>query len=87
MGVTPSRTPADESAKRQGWTAGSAGRSFRVQHWEYDADRLDGFDYDIGAVLVRSTVAADELELVAALVAWQLRPTEFGYPRDTDDPR
>ncbi|MET8358907.1 hypothetical protein [Micromonospora sp. NPDC005171] len=57
------------------------------EHWEYDADRVDGFDYDIGAGLLRSTLAADETQLLTALQLWQLRPRQFLYAWDSGDPR
>ncbi|MEY2229389.1 hypothetical protein [Streptomyces sp. BF23-19] len=62
------------------------GRRFRLRQREYDADRLDGFDHDIGAVLVASADAADEAALRAVLTAWGLRPDAFVHPWETDDP-
>lgn len=50
-------------ARRQGWTRSDHGRTFGLEHWEYDADQITGFDYDIGAVLVRSTTVTDETRL------------------------
>jgi ABC-type glycerol-3-phosphate transport system substrate-binding protein len=62
-------------------------RSFRIEHWEYDADLLDGFDYDIGSTLLRSADAANEVELLTVLREWQLDPDQFQYAWDTADPR
>jgi hypothetical protein len=58
-----------------------------LQHWDYDADRIDGYDYDRGAVMIRAAAAADEAELLTTLQAWQLRPDQFRYPWQTDDPK
>lgn len=55
--------------------------------WDYDADRVDGFDYDIGAVLVRATTVRGEAELAVALQAWALRPEQFRHSWQTDDPK
>jgi hypothetical protein len=74
--ITPVTTPGTDHA-----------RAFRLEHWEYDADRIDGFDYDLGAVMIRAATAADEQGLLAMLQAWQLRPGQFRYPWQTDDPR
>ncbi|GGR77355.1 hypothetical protein Snoj_79530 [Streptomyces nojiriensis] len=84
--VTPARSPADDRARDEGWTRGDTGRRFRLKHREYDGERLDGFDHDIGAVLVASAEAADEAGLLAALTAWGLHPDAFAYPWETDDP-
>jgi len=50
------------------------------------ADQLDGFDYDLGAVLIQDATAHDEAELITMLQAWSLRPDQFLYPWQTDDP-
>jgi len=71
----------------RGWVGSDRTRRFRLRHWEYDGSRIDGWDYDIGAALVREASADDESELLVALRAWQLRPDELAYPWDTDDPR
>lgn len=63
-----------------------AHRSFRLTHWEYEADRLDGFDHDIGAELVRSATAANEADLALVLTAWHLTPDCFVHPWESDDP-
>ncbi|WP_327180601.1 hypothetical protein [Streptomyces sp. NBC_01334] len=64
-----------------------AERSFRLGHWEYDRDRIDGFDYDIGAVLIGSADATDESELITVLHAWGARPGLFVYPWESADPK
>ncbi|MGQ5648451.1 hypothetical protein ACUJ8H_00045 [Streptomyces sp. EKR5.2] len=85
--ITPVSTPADAQARQQSWKRTDPARGFRLQSWDYDADRILGFDYDIGAVLVRDSTAADESELATTLEAWGLRPDQFLYPWQTDDPR
>ncbi|MFB7292793.1 hypothetical protein [Actinacidiphila glaucinigra] len=85
--IRPAITPADAEASRQGWKRADRARTFRLQHWEYDADRISGFDYDIGAVLINDATVTDEPELTTALEAWQLHPELFLYPWQTDDPR
>lgn len=51
------------------------------------ADRLDGYDYDIGAVLVKAATVVSELELTAILEEWGLHPERFVYPWHSDDPK
>jgi hypothetical protein len=85
--ITPGSVDADAQARAERWTHRSTARSFTVQHWEYDADAIDGFDYDIGASLLRSATAADESGLLTLLREWHLDPTHFRYARDTADPR
>ncbi|WP_405674967.1 hypothetical protein [Streptomyces canus] len=70
----------------RGWVHSDAERSFRLEHWEYDRDRIDGFDYDIGAVLIGSADATDESELITVLDAWGARPGLFVYPWESEDP-
>ncbi|GGZ36900.1 hypothetical protein GCM10010343_75030 [Streptomyces avidinii] len=85
--ITPGRVGADDRARDEGWVRADARRRFRLEHWEYDEDRIDGFDHDIGAVLVDSAEAADEVGLAAALAAWGIRPDVFVHPWETDDPK
>ena len=85
--ITPVTTPADTRARQQGWKRTDRARKFRLQHWDYDADRIDGYDYDLGAVMIRDATATGEPELLTTLQAWQLRPEQFRYPWQTDDPR
>ncbi|SEG76224.1 hypothetical protein SAMN05216223_11064 [Actinacidiphila yanglinensis] len=85
--VTPFTVPADIQARRQGWQRTDPTRGFRLTHWEYDAGRILGFDYDIGAVLLNEATAPDEPALAATLEAWHLHPEQFRYPWQTDDPR
>ncbi|MFD4935866.1 hypothetical protein, partial [Streptomyces virginiae] len=73
-------------ARDEGWVRQDKGRRFSLRHREYDGHRLDGFDHDIGATLVASADAADEVALRAALTAWGLRPDSFVHPWQTDDP-
>jgi hypothetical protein len=85
--ITPGTAEPDVQAHGEGWIHRSTARSFRVEHWEYDAELLDGFDYDIGAALMRSAAAVDESELLAVLREWQLDPCRFDYAWNTADPR
>ncbi|GAA0535764.1 hypothetical protein GCM10010172_16310 [Paractinoplanes ferrugineus] len=85
--ITPHKVDRDEEARREGWSHTSTVRSFKVEHREYSADLLDGFDYDVGSILVRSASAANESELLTVLREWQLGPHEFQYAWDTADPR
>jgi hypothetical protein len=87
VSITPSQVAADAQARQEGWTHADTGRGFHLELWEYDADRVGGFDYDIGALLLRSTRAADESLLLAALQQWQLHPRQFLYAWDSGDPR
>ena len=57
VSITPIKVAQDEQAQREGWTRRGEDRSFRVEQWEYEADRVERFDYDVGAVLVLSTLA------------------------------
>ncbi|MFF3014511.1 hypothetical protein [Streptomyces sp. NPDC057939] len=85
--VTPGWTGPDADAETQGWVRCDAGRAFRLHHREYDRDRLDGFDHDVGEVLVRSAQAGDEAGLLAVLDAWGIDPGAFVHPWESDDPR
>ncbi|WP_328475108.1 hypothetical protein OHA21_17510 [Actinoplanes sp. NBC_00393] len=85
--IRPDKVGADIRARDEGWTHRSTARSFTVEHWEYDAALIDGFDYDIGAELLRSAVAGDEAELLTVLREWRLNPSQFRYAWDTADPR
>ena len=40
-----------------------------------------------GAVMIQAATATGEPELLITLQAWQLRPEQFLYPWQTDDPR
>jgi hypothetical protein len=80
--IRPQAVGADARAGQEGWSASS-----RIEHWEYDGEALDGFDYDKGAVELRSASAHDEAELAATIRMWGLRPDQFTYPWRTDDPR
>jgi len=87
VSITPVTTPADDQARQEGWKRADHARTFRLQHWDYDADRIDGYDYDIGAVMIRAATASGEPELLTTLQAWHLRPAEFRYPWQTGDPQ
>jgi hypothetical protein len=84
--ITPQSTASDAAAHQQGWTRTDHARAFRLEHWEYDADRITGHDYDIGAVLVRAATATNESHLITTLQAWDLNPSQFLYAWQTDDP-
>lgn len=84
--ITPLTTPADTEARREGWTKADHDRTFRLQHWEYDLDRVDSFDDDVGAFLIRDATPVGESALTATLETWKVRPGKFLYPWQTDHP-
>ncbi len=51
-----------------------------MSHGDYDADRIDGFDYDIDSILVKVTSVIGESALTEALQAWDLEPEQFLHP-------
>jgi len=85
--ITPTRTDHDTLAEREGWQRSGRDRAFRIQHWDYDEQYVDGYDYDIGAHLVRAETAADEMALVDLIAAWGLHPADFNYSWNTANPR
>ncbi|MDX3549251.1 hypothetical protein [Streptomyces europaeiscabiei] len=85
--VRPKRSDPDVQAQSDGWVRSDAERSFRLEHWEYDRDGIDGFHHDIGAVLIGSADATDESELITVLDAWGARPGLFVYPWESEDPK
>lgn len=85
--IRPIRADVDHVASREGWVRPDRDRTFKVEHWDFDADQLDGFDYDVGAALVRAVTVTGEAELAAILQAWDLLPGQFRHPWDTGDPR
>ncbi|SCL27152.1 hypothetical protein GA0070624_3443 [Micromonospora rhizosphaerae] len=85
--IRPIATAAGSDARRRGWTRSDRDRTFKLEHWDYDADQISGFDYDIGAILVAAKTVIGEAQLVAALEAWKLRPDQFLHPWQTDDPK
>lgn len=85
--IRPGATDADHEAARAGWVKLDRRRAFVLEHWDYDASWLDSLDFDIDAVPVRAVTVSGEAELDAALREWNLRPEQFRYPWQTDDPR
>jgi hypothetical protein len=85
--ITPAKHDGDGAARVEGWQRSIPHRSFKVEHWEYDELRIDGWDYDIDARLVRAATADDEAELADLLATWGLLPVDFRYPWETADPR
>ncbi|MGQ4361677.1 hypothetical protein [Streptomyces sp. SAS_272] len=85
--VRPEKSVPDARAQGEGWIRSDAERSFHPEHWEYDCERIDGFDYDVGAVLIGSADATDESELIAVLKAWGVWPGLFVYPWESEDPK
>ncbi|WP_257234600.1 hypothetical protein [Streptomyces sp. JV178] len=85
--VRPTWSEPDARARDEGWVRSDAGRGFRLEHWEYDSERVDGFDYDIGAALTKSADASDESELITVLSEWGVRPGLFVHPWDSGDPK
>lgn len=87
VSIQPGRTPADREATREGWTRPDRNRTFTLEHWDYDADLIDGWDYDVGAVCRRRETVAGEAGLTGLIKTWSLRPEDFRYPWQTGDPR
>ncbi|UQX02960.1 hypothetical protein [Streptomyces sp. RerS4] len=85
--IRPEQRDPDVQARDEGWARSDAYRGFRLEHWEYDGERIEGFDYDIGAALIRSADVLDESDLTIVLNAWGVQPGAFVYPWDSDDPR
>ncbi|MFJ3876212.1 hypothetical protein ACIPW5_01980 [Streptomyces sp. NPDC090077] len=85
--IRPEESGLDVRARDEGWARSAVDRGFRLEHWEYDRQLIEGFDYDIGAALIRSADAADESGLSAVLASWGVRPGLFDHPWYTDDPR
>ncbi|MER5908847.1 hypothetical protein ABT150_54415 [Streptomyces mirabilis] len=85
--VRPAWSEPDVLARDEGWVRSDVERSFRLEHWEYDPEHMDGFDYDLGAALIKSAGAVDESELSTVLSAWGIQPGLFVHPWETDDPR
>ncbi|MFG2971931.1 hypothetical protein ACGFYY_02855 [Streptomyces sp. NPDC048331] len=76
--ASPTRGRSDDRARDEGRVREDRGRVFGPRHREYDGERIDGFDHDIGA--------ADQAASRTALTAWGLRPDAFLHPWETDDP-
>jgi hypothetical protein len=85
VNIRPIATAADVDARGQGWTRPDRGRTFRLEHRDYGAGPISGFEYDIGAVLVQVTTATGEVQPIAALEVWNLQPKQFLHPWQTDD--
>ncbi|MFD5630844.1 hypothetical protein [Streptomyces sp. NPDC127072] len=85
--VHPNHSDPDAQAQGEGWVRSDAEHSFHLEHWEYDRERIDGFDYEVGAALIGSAEATDESELITVLNAWGVRPGLFIHPWESDDPR
>ncbi|MEV0415512.1 hypothetical protein AB0I68_33255, partial [Streptomyces sp. NPDC050448] len=68
----------------------NTGRTYRLEYGEYgeyDGRRIDGFDHDMGAVLIASADATNESARVTVLTEWQLSPHQFVCPWDSQDPK
>jgi len=85
--IRPVATADDQNAGMERWTRADRERAFQVEHWDYDADRIEGFDYDIGAILVKAATVIGESALTESLRAWDLGPEQFLHPWQTADPR
>jgi hypothetical protein len=85
--ISPIRDQRDYVAAQQAWVRPDSQRSFQLEHWDYDQQQIGGWDYDIGARLVRADTADDESSLLGLLAKWGLTPAQFNYSWDTDDPR
>ena len=84
--IRPEAEPEDAVARSEGWSRTSNSRSFVVDHWEYDEERLDTWDYDIGAVHVSRERAEDEAALDQVLARRGLALAAFDHPWRTADP-
>ncbi|MEU8817934.1 hypothetical protein [Actinoplanes sp. NPDC048796] len=58
-----------------------------MAHWDYAADMLEGWDYDVGAHRVREEEVEGEAALSALIDRWGLKAGVFRYAWDTADPR
>ncbi len=85
--IVPGRTDADRAAEREGWVRSDPARTYQVQHWEYDEQLLDTFDYDVGATCIATMSAQNHVDLLSLLADWGLAPMRFDYPWNTADPR
>ncbi|MFJ3722461.1 hypothetical protein ACIPYQ_07775 [Streptomyces sp. NPDC090045] len=79
--------PASRPDRRAFVDITPANSSYRLTHWEYDGERIEGFDYDIGATLIKSATATNEQDLTTTLTTWHLHPALFDHPWNTEDPR
>jgi hypothetical protein len=85
--ITPIRDDRDALAEREGWQRSDRDRAFRVQHWDYEQEMIDGWDHNVGARRMGDATAPTESALLGVITAWGLRPTDFTYPWNTADPR
>ncbi len=85
--ITPRSDDRDAHAATEGWQRPDHDRAFRVEHWSYDEQEIDGWDYDVNAQWVRTGAAANEAALLELIAAWGLRPVDFNYSWNTADPR
>lgn len=85
--ITPVLDARDRQAEQEGWQRSDPNRAFRVEHWDYDERTVGGWDYDVGARLVRSATPGSETALLELIAAWGPRTTDFTYPWNTADPR
>lgn len=82
-----SATTGTSSPRERAGNARNPNRSGRLEHWDYDGQQIDGWDYDIGAQQVRIATAGNEAALLELIAAWALQPTDFTYPWVTADPK
>ncbi|MEU4668862.1 hypothetical protein AB0F91_13020 [Amycolatopsis sp. NPDC023774] len=84
--ISPLSTAADTEARSQCWKrADHAAPSH--SSWDYAAGRLDSFDHEVGAILIKTATVVGEPDLASTLEAWHLYPDQFRYPRHTEDPQ
>ena len=79
VSIRPAKEPEDATAEVDGWTRSSRSRAFVVDHWEYDEEWLNTWDYDIGAVHLFRDEAATEADLDQVLARRGVRPGDFDY--------
>ena len=86
VSIRPDLTGDDAAAEVDGWKRSDADRTFNLRQDEFRAEHLDGMDYDIGMVSVRSANVRGEPALLGVLAEWGLSPGELDYLRNTDHP-
>jgi hypothetical protein len=85
--ISPNRTPGDDEAEREGWTRPDRNRTYTLQHWDYEAAAIEGWDFDIGSILLRDQTVTGEAAMTTTIEEWGLHPEDFRYYWQTAAPR